>query len=376
MRIAVNTRFLIKDKLEGIGWFTSESLRCMVRMHPEHTFYFIFDRPYDKSFVFGKNVVPVVAGIPARHPVLWYLWFEISLKKVLNDIKPDLFLSTDGYIPLGLKMPCLNVIHDLNFHHFPKTLPWLVRIYFNWFFPKFAKAATRLATVSNYSKQDISEVYDISTDNIDVVYNGSNPIYTPILPSERESVREEYTESCPYFIFVGAFNPRKNIARLLQAFDAFKKESNLQHKLVLVGSKMFKTQEMEAVFQAMEFKEDVVFTGRRDPNELRNLYGAAEALTFIPYFEGFGIPLIEAMNCGIPILAAKATSLPEIASEAALYVDPFDVEDIKKGLLEIAENKKLREKLCLYGQFRKNVFSWGATAKKLWDSIEKTMKQA
>jgi glycosyltransferase involved in cell wall biosynthesis len=376
MKIAVNTRFLIKDKLEGIGWFTYESLKRIVHKHPEHTFYFIFDRPFDSSFVFAKNVIPVVTGLPARHPFLWYVWFQVSLKKALRKLQPDLFLSTDGYVPLGIDIPTLNVIHDLNFHHYPKSLPFLVRKYYQYYFPKFAEAASRLATVSNYSKQDISTIYNIKPDKIDVVYNGSNPIYTPILPSVKTDVRNEYTQGNPYFIFVGAFNPRKNLARLLQAFEQFKGKYDLPHRLVLVGEKMFKTKEMNQVLESMKFSEEVIFTGRKSPDDLKKLYGAAEALCFVPYFEGFGIPLIEAMNCGIPIMAANATSLPEIASEAALLVDPFDVNEMSEGLYKIATDQKLRDKLSLYGQFRKNVFSWEATADKLWASMEKTIQQA
>jgi len=119
MRIAINTRFLLKDKLEGIGWYTYEISKWLVEKHPEHEFIFFFDRPFDKSFIFGKNVTPVVLSPPARHPVLWYLWFEFVIPKALKKYKADLFFSPDGYLSLKTKVKTITVIHDIASFHFP-----------------------------------------------------------------------------------------------------------------------------------------------------------------------------------------------------------------------------------------------------------------
>src|SRR5512139_2040469 len=101
MRIAVNTRLLIKDKLEGIGWFTYETLKRITRKHPEHEFIFLFDRPFDKEFIFAQNIIPVIITPEARHPILWYLWFEYSVPRALKKYKADIFLSPDGYLSLS-----------------------------------------------------------------------------------------------------------------------------------------------------------------------------------------------------------------------------------------------------------------------------------
>ncbi|MBU2466725.1 MAG: glycosyltransferase, partial [Bacteroidetes bacterium] len=168
IRIAVNTRLLIKNKLEGIGWFTYENLRRIVKNHPEVDFYFFFDRSPDQEFIFGKNVTALVLQPPARHPFLFVLWFEWSVNRALKQLKPDLFLSPDGYLSLRNNTPDLAVIHDLNFEHFPKDLPFLVRWYYRWFFPRFARKASRIATVSNFSKNDIFKQYGVPLSDIDV----------------------------------------------------------------------------------------------------------------------------------------------------------------------------------------------------------------
>ncbi len=204
MRIAVNTRLLLKGKLEGIGWFTYQTLEHIVRQHPEHEFYFFFDRPYDPQFVFAPNVTPVVVHPQARHPVLFYLWFEWSIPVMLRKYKIDLFLSTDGYMSLSTKVPTCLVIHDLAFEHYPEHFVLSHKLYWRHYSPLFAKKAKRIATVSTFSKNDISKCYGISPDNIDVVYNGAHAEYVPLNHAEREAVKNKYAGGCEYFVFAGA----------------------------------------------------------------------------------------------------------------------------------------------------------------------------
>ncbi len=178
--IAVNTRLLMPGKLDGIGWFTFETLKRITRAHPETHFIFLFDRKFSKEVVFGDNVTPVVLWPATRHPFLWYFWFECRVKAYLKRVKPDLFLSTDGFLSLGSKVPSVAVIHDINFEHRPGDLPWLVRKYYRYFFPKFARKATRIVTVSEYSRRDIINQYDVPEDKVDLAYNGANERFQPL----------------------------------------------------------------------------------------------------------------------------------------------------------------------------------------------------
>ncbi len=374
MRIAVNTRFLIKDKLEGIGWFTYESLRRIVAKYAEHEFLFIFDREPHPDFVFDVNVNPIVAYPPARHPFLWYLWFEHSVARILRRYKPDVFVSTDGFISLSSQTPSLSVIHDINFAHFPNDLPFLARKYYNRFFPLYAKHAARIATVSEYSKQDISSTYGILPSKIDVVYNGSNSIFTPLSVEEIAKTKAELTKGCDYFIFIGALNPRKNIVRLLSAYDKFRKNNARKIKLVIVGEAMFMTKEISQTYSEISHKEDVIFTGRLSPQRLKMVLGSAFALTYVPYFEGFGIPILEAMYAGVPVIAADKTSMPEVAGNAALFIDPYSVDSIVNAMHQIVESEELRSQLKNAAAIQKKKFSWDKTAEKLWTSIQKTIE--
>ncbi len=372
MKIAVNTRLLIKNKLEGIGWFAYETLKRITGSHPEHQFYFLFDRPYDESFVFGSNVTPIVIGPQARHPFLFYLWFEKSIPKALNKIVPDLFLSPDGYNSLSTKTPTLPVIHDLNFEHFPEQLPFLVRKYYKHYFPQFAHKATRIATVSEFSKSDIVSTYGINPDKIDVVYNGANEVYQPINPEAIVECRNQYTGGSPYFLFIGSLLPRKNIANLFSAFDLFKQNASNNIKLMIIGEKKWWTNEIKRSYESMAHKDAVIFKGHTSPDELKLLIPSALALTYVSFFEGFGIPIIEAMRCGTPVITSNTSSMPEIAGDAAMLLDPNSVQSIADAMIKISASEELRKSLSEKGLTRAKDFSWNATADKLWDSIIKS----
>ncbi|HCT29171.1 MAG TPA: glycosyltransferase family 1 protein [Bacteroidales bacterium] len=369
MRIAVNTRFLLKDRLEGIGWFTYETMKRITNEHPEHEFFFLFDRAYDNEFVFANNVKPIVLNPQARHPFLWYIWFEHSVRRFLEKNSIDIFISTDGYISLKTKTPQVAVIHDINFFHYPQALPFLTRKYYNYFFPKFAYKSTRIATVSEFSKQDISKSYGVSPDKIDVAMNGANELYKPLTNLEILATRNNLTNGKPYFLFVGAFNPRKNLTRLLQAFDLFKEKTQSDIKLVIVGDKMYGTSTMIKVYNSMVYKDDVVFTGRLQVDTLRMVVGSTFAMTYVSYYEGFGIPLLEAMKCDIPIVASNCTSIPEVVGDAALYVDPFSIVSISEGMEKVFYDESLREKLVKNARLQREKFSWNFTAHALYSCI-------
>ena len=374
MVIVVNTRLLLKERLEGIGWFTCETLKRITRDHPGHRFIFLFDRPYSEEFVFSGNVTPVVVSPPTRHPLLWFLWFEFRIPGILKKYGADLFLSPDGYLSLRSSVPQLPVMHDLNFVHRPRDLPRLTSAYYNHYFPRFAKKAVRIATVSEWSKKDISESFGIPPEKIDVVYNGCKNDYKPIGEAEKKDVKERYTGGNPYFLFVGALHPRKNIEGLLEAFEEFKMRSSSPVKLLIVGGKMFKTGKITERFHAMKYREEVVFTGRVSEAELRRIYGAALALTFVPFFEGFGIPVVEAMGAGIPVICSGTTSLPEVGGDAVRYTDPAQSGQIASAMLEIFENAPMRNILVEKGFQQKEKFTWEKSAELLWGSILKATR--
>ncbi len=370
MRVAINTRFLLPHKMEGFGWYTYEITKRLVEQHPDVTFILFFDRKYDPKFVFGENVIPVVLNPQARHPILFKIWFNLSVKRALKKYKADIFLSPDGYLSLTSDVKQIAVMHDLNFVHNPEDLKPVMRRYYLTQFPKFAKKAAHIITVSEYSKQDICKQYNVPQDNVTAIWNGASDVFKPLSEDQIQSVREKYSNGLPYFLFVGAIHPRKNVRRLIEAYAVYREqnpESNMP--LVIVGTELWTNAGMDIKISE-SLKKSIHFTGHLPLEELALLMGAAEIFAFVPYFEGFGIPLVEAMRCGTPILAGDRTSLPEVAGDAALYCDPFNVEDISTKMSELANNEKLRKELSTKGLERSTLFSWDKAAEKVWNVIK------
>jgi len=376
MRIAVNTRLLLKDNLDGIGWFTYETMKRIVAAHPEVEFFFLFDRKPHPDFLFADNVKPIVLWPQARHPILYILFFELAVPRALRKIKPDLFVSTDGYMSLRTKVKTLDVIHDLNFEHYPHHLPAVLSRYYRYFFPRFARKASRLATVSNFSKQDIAEQYGVSEDKIDVVYNGVNQSFEPIPDDRIKRIREKFSSGQPYFLFVGSIHPRKNLLNQLQAFFAFRERVDQEFKFLVVGSDFYGGSSIKKKIRDSKYEKDVIFVGRRNPSVLRDLYAASFALTYVSYFEGFGIPIVEAMRSGVPVITGNSSSMPEVGGSAVLTANPDSVDEISKAMERLHSDESLRERGIEEGIERAKRYTWDKSADNLWESILRTIDQS
>jgi glycosyltransferase involved in cell wall biosynthesis len=373
LKIAVNTRLLLTTNIDGIGWFTAETLSRITQQHPEHEFIFIFDRPFDSSLIFSSNITPLIVPPQARHPLLYYIWFEHMIPRALKKSGADIFLSTDGYLSLSSDVPSVLVMHDLNFEHNPEDLPWLASKYLRYYFPKFAEHATRIATVSEFSRNDISTLYSIPREKIDVVYSGAGEQFRPLSPSEQSAVRTQFSRGCEYFLLAGSIQPRKNLVNQFRAFDLFKESDSRNMKLLVVGAKYWWKDDMRNAYETMHYRDDVIFTGRLSFSDLRKVVASAFAQTYVSYFEGFGLPLVEAFCCDVPVITSNITSMPEIAGDAALLADPSDPVSICSAMQQLAKDENLRHQLIAKGRLRLTEFTWQKTAEKLWNTCETVM---
>ena len=374
MKIAVNCWILRNKKIDGIGNFTIETLRPLIIAHPEIEFQILCDKNFTEDYFDFPNAKKFHIFPPYRHPVLYLFFMEIVVGFFLKKHKPDLFLSMEGFLCLSTKCKQLPIIYDLNFEHQPQDLPFRNRIYFRTFYPKFARKATRIVTISEYSKNDIADTYKIPLNKIDNVSCGVKENFYSLDDNLKQITRDRYTKGAEYFFFIGSMHPRKNIVRLLEAFELFKKKSKATLKLVLAGNIFWGDETVQAVISKMTAKNDIVFTGRISDDELVDLLGTAFALTFVPTFEGFGLPIVEAFQSDVPVICSNTTSMPEVAGNAALLVDPFSVEDIAEKMTRLWDNKPLRKELVERGRLQKNLFTWKRTAELLYKSIQVCIK--
>ena len=376
MRIAINTRFLLKNKLEGIGWFTYEVAKRLVEQHPEHEFIFLFDRPFDPAFLFGKNIIPVVLFPPARHPLLWVWWFEFAVTKALRKYRAAVFLSPDGYCALRTAVPTVMVTHDVAHVHMRMQIPAKFRYYYDFFVPRYLKKAARIVTVSHFSKKDILQAFQVSPGKISVACNGVRADFQPLEESRQAMIRQQYAAGQAYFLYVGAVHPRKNVHRLIQAFDIFKKKTKTATKLLIAGRFAWQTGEVKTAYDLSDFKNDIIFLGYVPDEALPRLMGAALALVYVSLFEGFGVPLLEAMYCDVPIITSTTTSMPEIAGEAALFVNPLAVEEIASAMQVISENPALRQTLIEKGRVQRQPYNWQAATDMVYQNLLLAIEQA
>ena len=369
MRIGINARFLLKDKLEGIGWYSYHTVKRMVESHPEDDFVFFFDRSYSKEFVFAENVQAVVVSPPARHPLLWTLWFELGIPRAIKKHKIDVFFSPDGYCSLKSKVPTLMVMHDLAYVHYPEQIPKAGRKFYQKYVPKYLKKANHIIAVSEATKKDIIKQSGISESKISVAYNGCRNAFRNPVDSKKEILHGQ-----PYFYFIGAIHPRKNVSRIIQAFNSFKKKTQSNIQLVLAGRMAWQTDEIELQLKESIYKDQIHLTGYLNTQDAVQYMRSAFAFVYPSLFEGFGVPVLEAMNAEVPVITSNVSSLPEVAGEAGLLVDPKSVDEIANAMQQLAEDDSLRIQLIENGKRQREKFNWDQSAKIIYTQIKKLGK--
>ncbi|MDX2285899.1 MAG: glycosyltransferase family 1 protein [Bacteroidia bacterium] len=374
MHIAVNARLLLPHRIEGISRFAEEVLRRMAAQHPEAQFTCFFDRPYDPRFVFSGQIRPVVVPPQARHPLLWYAWFHLQLPRLLDALRPDLFFSPEGYLSGWRGGPQVPVFHDLAFEHYPEHLKPSHAWYFRHFSPRYARQAARILTVSEFTRQDLAARYGVDPGRIGVVGNGASAGFRPLAAAAQEAVRARWTQGAPYFLFVGTVHPRKNIETLLAAFDRFKTEQESPVQLLLAGRQGWNYSGALRAYESMQHRGAVRFTGYLSEADLREVYGGALALCYLPWLEGFGIPVLEAFDAEIPVLCSDRSAIPEVAGDAALLASPGDAGAIAAAMQRLWTDAALRASLVARGRERRLEFSWDRTASKVWDGLMQALQ--
>ena len=364
-RIALNARLLISGKLEGIGRFTHQCFKRLVQSRHNDEFLLIFDRRPAEEFQYGPNVESVVLMPPARRPWLFDIWFDYSVTRKLKKWNADIFVSTEGYISRRTLIPQLNVIHDINFEHNPNWLPKSYAIHFKNRFPEYARLATKLCTVSEFSRQDIANCYEIDPSKIEVIPNAPDSMFKPINQDAKQNSREQFSKGNPYIVFVGSLHPRKNINGMINAFIEYKSLGG-KYDLLMVGVSMWKDEQ--------KFASNVHYAGRLNDQNLANAVAGAEAMLYLPFFEGFGVPIVEAMASGVPVVASNTTSVPEVCGGAAsILVDPEDKIGAAKGLIKLEQDEQWMLSIIEKGLKRSSDFSWGTSAELLSKYIDQTL---
>jgi glycosyltransferase involved in cell wall biosynthesis len=263
--------------------------------------------------------------------------------------------------------PVVATIHDLAFEHLPETFTRRGSMQLKMTVRRTARRASRIATVSEYSRQDLLKTYKLEPEKVVVTYNGVESHFTPHADSSDEAreIRARLGVKRDFILAVGSLQPRKNLVRLIQAYSKLRSQrSDFTHQLVIVGRKLWLSDEIFEEVNRQKWAEDVILTGYVTDEDLPALYRTATAFVYPSLFEGFGLPPIEAMACGTPVVTSNTSCLPEVTGEAALLIDPLDEQQIADALLRIVGDSDLRTRLRAAGLEQAKRFTWREAAEK------------
>ncbi|GMV02716.1 MAG: glycosyltransferase family 4 protein [Burkholderiaceae bacterium] len=269
--------------------------------------------------------------------------------------------------------PTIVTVHDISYELFPEYFNPLARKRMQWLIPRSARRAAHVLTVSEFSRRSIIERYGIPEDRITATPLGTSPAFRRLDPDEAQRVTARFGLTRPFILAVGNLQPRKNLERLLQAFARLREECGPGLELVLAGQVSWRGHRVEQEAQRLGLLGNVRLTGYVSQDELVALYNRALVFAYPSTFEGFGLPVLEAMACETPVLTSNVSSLPEVAGEAALQVDPFDVAAIADGLKRLVEDTSLRVRLIALGQQQVRRFDWRRTAEATADVYERAL---
>jgi glycosyltransferase involved in cell wall biosynthesis len=358
MKIGIDCRMYSSD-FTGIGRYVYELVENLFKIDHQNEYVLFFNEPeFSKYTIQSKCVKKVLAN--ASH---YSLREQTHFLKILKDENLDLMHFTHFNAPIFYKRPSVVTIHDLTLHFYPgkKITSPLHRAGYYKVIKSAVKNAKKIITVSQNTKKDLQVLMKTPSQKISVIYEGVNEKFKQL--SDRQSIIEvtqKYKLDKPYLLYTGVWRSHKNLPNLIKAFHILKTEYDFDGYLVITGRRD-PVYEADVVgeTQTLQLEDDVIFTGLVKERELVPLYNGALMYVFPSLYEGFGLPPLEAMQCGIPVAVSNASCLPEVCGQNnAVFFNPNDPRDMAEKIFEVTSQKSLRENLIQNGLKRVKEFSW------------------
>ncbi len=379
MKIGIEATSAAESKKAGVGYYTLNLLRALSRIRADEHTYTMYLRSNWPS-----EAESPLAGMPPEHASCWHtrilqwpvLWAQARLPLEFLRHCQDVYFFPTAVLPL-LYQPAHSVvtIHDVAYLFFPEYFSFALR---NWLAlaSKIGMArASKIITVSEATRQDVLTYYGVSPEKVVTIHHGVHSHFRQLDNSFRpaiEQTKQTYGIQHPYILYIGTLQRRKNIPRLLQAFYLLKQKYQIPHQLVLVGQRYHDLPEHEIseTIQRLTLNQDVIWPGYLGEDDMLLLLNGAELFVLPSLYEGFGMPLVEAMACGVPVACSNTSSLPEVVGDAGMLFDPDDVDSIASTIYQLVTMERLLEKLRAKGLQRAQGFSWDACARKTLDVLE------
>ena len=354
--VGINALAMGKE-LVGTGQYTYHLISSLAKIDRINEYVIIKNRCSPLNSVTSGNIQHVNFRFKSR--IKRILLESILLPRIMRMRKVDIFHSPSFTIPFSVSIPTVVTIHDMVCYKFPETIDRLRRIYLANAVRCSILKADRIIAVSQSTKKDIVDTFDVPETKIDVVYEASAPCFRATADgnSVQETCKKYFIEE-PFLLYVGTLEPRKNLVKLMQAYFILKRDYRIKHKLVIAGKKGWNYGPIFSEIERLSLRNDVIFTGYVPEQALVHLYNGAELFILPSLYEGFGLPILEAMACGTPVITSNISSMPEVAGDAAILVDPYDVDALAGAMHGVLTDKGLKESLVKKGLERVKHFSW------------------
>lgn len=380
MRIAINAQLLSFSRSYrsgGISRYLYHLLTELSRLRTPHRLTaFVPELPSSAGDWEGGSLRLRATRWPTRQPGLRILWEQLALPLVCGQQRHDLLHSAAYVAPLFWRGPSVVTVYDLSFLRYPQVFNRGNRIYLRTLASLSARRADRVLTISEHTRRDVIELLGVPAEQVVTTYCGVEDRFGPLDRSEVEAYRSARGLPDRYVLYLGTLEPRKNVATLLRAFAHLRSSFALPHKLVLAGAPGWQYENLHASVAKLGIDSEVCFLGFVPEHEQALCYNAADLFAYPSLYEGFGLPVLEAMACGVPVVASNAASLPEVVGDAGIQVNPLDERALSEAMARVLGDAELSSALGAAGLERARHFSWKTMAAQTLEAYEQALPRA
>jgi glycosyltransferase involved in cell wall biosynthesis len=364
MRIGLNLLFLIPGEVGGTETYSRGLITSLVEKYPGVQFYvFINKESGQLDFLEHPNLVKILCPIFAANRCARLLWEQLILPWQVRHLHLDLLHSLGYFGPLWLPCKSVITIHDLNYKFVPQSMSRLTRIVQKLLVEASVHSVDHVIVVSNFVRNQVINFLRISSDKVSAIHEASTYLMSQVITPLAHDIRERYGISKPYIVAFSSLTVHKNISGLIQAFQRIYELAPGRYQLVIIGHEPRKDGTLLDLRQNLSFLNlGIFFTGYLSDPEVISLLANSATFVFPSYYEGFGLPLLEAMSMSVPVVCSNRGSLPEVAGEAALFFDPQNTREMADSILRVLEDGNLSTYLIHKGHQNLTRFSWEKAA--------------
>jgi len=359
--------------MAGSGRYILGLAQGLSSINHSHEIYLLCNKDNMGLLSFNKHKKVCCGKLTQIRPTRLF-WEQSLLPLYLGRLKIDVLHSPVFVSPLFLSCFSVVTIFDTTLFSFPKQHTIIKRLYFTKFIPHTVKKAARIITISESSKKDIVNILKVKPERVIVTYMGvDHKVFYPTSGASQK-IERKYGIASPFILYVGKIEPRKNLASLVKAYHRIRSHYR-SWKLVIAGSKGWGFQEVFATVAKLGLESEVLFTGYVPEEDLPCLYSAAELFVYPSSYEGFGIPLLEAMACGTPVITSNISSLPEVVGDAGILVNPTDIDELAFAIQSVLNSESLQKDMKFKGLKRAKLFTWEETARRTLQVYEEVYRE-